>query len=206
MILSPKPLHSIVSCVLLDQQTDEKKQYYLNTEMCKQIISWSNKLTLESGETVGDKEKLTNKTKEREVNQYSIPLNEETAWLYERFLKAAKFANHEAAWNFDISGFHNPLLLLHYEGNYQHHYDWHLDIVGGKESGRKVSMSVQLSDSEDYEGGELEIKTSNKAMSTTREQGAIALFPSYILHRVKPVLSGERWCVVGWIQGQQHFR
>lgn len=73
------------------------------------------------------------------------------------------------------------------------------------DSGRKISVTVQLSAGDDYEGGELELN-SGKILSAMREAGAIVLFPSFMLHRVAPVTRGQRWAIVGWVQGQDQFR
>ena len=36
-----------------------------------------------------------------------------------------------------------------------------------------------------------------------KEQGKLILFPSYVLHEVKPVTKGERYSLVAWITGPQ---
>ena len=36
-----------------------------------------------------------------------------------------------------------------------------------------------------------------------KEQGILVLFPSYILHEVKPVTKGERNSLVAWVTGKQ---
>ena len=53
-------------------------------------------------------------------------------------------------------------------------------------------MSVQLSESSDYTGGDLQVGVAN----ATRLIGSAIVFPSYQLHRVHPVQSGERFSLV----------
>ena len=36
-----------------------------------------------------------------------------------------------------------------------------------------------------------------------KEQGTLILFPSYVLHEVKPVTKGERNSLVSWVTGKQ---
>jgi PKHD-type hydroxylase len=42
----------------------------------------------------------------------------------------------------------------------------------------------------------------DKAEVMKKEQGFVALFPSYVLHEVKPVTSGTRYSLVSWITGK----
>ena len=37
----------------------------------------------------------------------------------------------------------------------------------------------------------------------SKQQGDLVLFPSYMLHKVKPVTKGERNSLVGWVTGKQ---
>lgn len=60
---------------------------------------------------------------------------------------------------------------------------------------RALSFSIQLTDPGDYEGGLLEVAGPGNASNA---QGTAVLFPSYSLHRVHPVTSGERWSIVSW--------
>ena len=140
----------------------------------------------------------------RDATTHFITNGPQTQPLFNRLLNAAGEANARY-WQFDITGFFQPLQLVSYRGEEQQHYAWHLDIGHGLDTGRKISVSVQLSDPSDYEGGDLELNT-GKQLDVPKEQGAIVLFPSYILHRVTPVTRGERWALVGWVQGQDHFR
>jgi predicted 2-oxoglutarate/Fe(II)-dependent dioxygenase YbiX len=67
---------------------------------------------------------------------------------------------------------------------------------------RKLSFTVQLSEPEDYKGGDLCLYLGDKAEVMKKEQGFVALFPSYVLHEVKPVTSGTRYSLVSWITGK----
>lgn len=68
---------------------------------------------------------------------------------------------------------------------------------------RKLSFSIQLSDPEDYEGGELEFKCPPTADTfyAPKDRGTIITFDSRVLHRVNPVKSGIRKSLVGWVVG-----
>ena len=67
---------------------------------------------------------------------------------------------------------------------------------------RKLSFSVQLSDPEDYEGGELEFECGNdEPFCAPNKRGTIIIFDSRMKHRVREVKSGIRKSLVGWIVG-----
>jgi len=81
-------------------------------------------------------------------------------------------------------------------------YDSHIDKATGAQI-RKLSIVVQLSDSNDYEGGDLEILISgeSKPIKMKREKGTLIVFPSYTLHRVAPITNGVRNSAVAWVTG-----
>ena len=67
---------------------------------------------------------------------------------------------------------------------------------------RKLSFSIQLSDPDDYEGGNLQLMDeNNKSYIAPRQRGAIILFDSRTPHRVQKVRRGERKSIVGWVVG-----
>ena len=67
---------------------------------------------------------------------------------------------------------------------------------------RKLSFTIQLSDPEDYEGGELEFKVNNEEpFFAPNKKGTVIVFDSRTLHRVKEVKSGVRKSLVGWVVG-----
>jgi len=85
------------------------------------------------------------------------------------------------------------------------HYDWHQDIGPGMGSLRKVSITVQLSDTNEYEGGDLEIWQGGQSiLQAPRGAGNVVIFPSYMMHRVKRVEKGTRRSFVLWVGGQHY--
>ena len=97
-------------------------------------------------------------------------------------------------WQFALDG-SLELNLLRY-GVGDHYQRWHTD-VSAEASTRKLSFTVQLSES--YTGGALCMEYG--AVPTSRRLGEIILFPSFLPHRVEPVLTGERMALVGWMHG-----
>ena len=67
---------------------------------------------------------------------------------------------------------------------------------------RKLSFVLQLSDPDDYEGGNLQLlDETGKSYFAPRKRGTIILFDSRTQHRVLPVKSGIRKSIVGWTVG-----
>ena len=67
---------------------------------------------------------------------------------------------------------------------------------------RKLSFSLQLSDPDDYEGGNVQIMNeSGTSHFVPRKKGAIVLFDSRAQHRVLKVTKGTRKSIVGWTVG-----
>lgn len=81
-------------------------------------------------------------------------------------------------------------------------FNWHHDIIGfkpGQLKTRGLTFSMNLSDSAEYEGGNLTLKLSEDAtMNLCREKGSWIIFPSFIRHRVDEVTRGEREAIVVW--------
>lgn len=82
------------------------------------------------------------------------------------------------------------------------HYDWHQDeqFIREGRTRRKLSVSVQLSHPNDYEGGDFEMQDT-EVPEMAREMGSVLIFPSYEYHRVTPVTKGIRKSLVAWFEG-----
>ena len=82
---------------------------------------------------------------------------------------------------------------------------WHVDAKPqeGDEDVRKISFTVQLSDCDDYEVGNVQVLDENGQMyNLPRERGTVALFDSASRHRVDKVRKGTRKALVGWALGK----
>lgn len=83
-------------------------------------------------------------------------------------------------------------------------YDWHHDVDWNSMTGwdRKISLTVQLSDPDEYEGGDFVMEDGQEPLPEWyKEKGTVLAFPSYIAHRVLPVTSGVRKSLVAWFEG-----
>ena len=141
-------------------------------------------------------------------------------WIFKEILPYVHQANKLAGWNFDFDYTESSQFTIYEEGQY---YGWHTDSkfepysdnsdknFNGKI--RKLSVTVSLNDSTEYEGGLLQFslrndkdfeKNSESATKTCFEilpRGSIVVFPSFVWHRVTPVTKGTRYSLVMWNLG-----
>ena len=81
-------------------------------------------------------------------------------------------------------------------------YDWHIDSdinCAHEPPVRKISMTCLLSPENEFEGGDLEVMSEGKVAKL--KQGQIVFFASFVRHRVKPVIKGNRKSLVMWFGG-----
>ena len=181
---------------------DHFNYYYFadgfTSEECDKIIALSELLPKQKATTVGHNDEMVSDYRKSEISW--IPQTEEYAWLYDKITELAQVAN-SSMWNYDIWGYDDDLQFTRYydDGG---HYDWHADLGPGI-SNRKLSCVIQLSDPEDYEGGELQLNTGAGITTIPRQKGMTVMFSSFVLHRVTPVLSGTRKTLVVWMAGPQ---
>jgi PKHD-type hydroxylase len=123
-------------------------------------------------------------------------------WIYELLFPLALEANNKV-FHFDIDIVTDPIHYVIYPEN-GGHLDWHMDIGAYGVNKRKLAMTVQLSDSSDYEGGDFEIWMGGKEgfITIPREKGDVVVFPTFCMHRVKPITRGQRKCLVFWTGGR----
>ena len=133
-----------------------------------------------------------------------IPQNKKWEWLYKRLMDLAVEANNEL-WNFNLISAPELIQYTEYYASEEGHYDWHQDIGPNEGALRKVSITVQLSDSDEYEGGDLEFFLGGNSVATSaRGAGVVVVFPSYLMHRVSKVTKGTRRSFVLWVGGEHY--
>lgn len=127
-----------------------------------------------------------------------LDANFENRWVYEALGERiiSVNANH---FHFDLFGFGEQIQLSKYDSQNLGYYDWHHDMSADVD--RKVSVTLQLSDPDSYEDGDLELFEVGGPVKTERTRGAMVLFPSYKMHRVTPVTKGVRHSLVCWLSG-----
>ena len=71
--------------------------------------------------------------------------------------------------------------------------------MGDHNSDRKLSVIIPLSD--DYEGGETLFFTSKNPIKMPKQSNIATFFPSYVVHEVTEVITGVRYSLVSWANG-----
>lgn len=192
----------------------------LSDKFCNDVISRGNKEKESIGLTGDFDGKDPSSLNDKEKNDLKKLRDSNIAWLgdqwiYNHIHPYLHAANINAGWNFHWD-FSEECQFTKYKLN--QYYGWHCDSwyepynkpdnpnYHGKI--RKLSVSVQLSDQSEYEGGELEFQPRDKqdpnftvVCNEAKIKGSIIIFPSYVWHRVKPVTKGTRYSLVMWSLG-----
>ena len=142
-------------------------------------------------------------------NNFSKTRDSQVSWLYPQdnlelvFRKVTDIVLNlnERFFGFDVYGLNEGFQFTNYKapsGKYEKHVDRMCNFVI-----RKLSISIQLTDPKEYEGGELILYDCEKGEEMSKEQGTLIMFPSYTLHEIKPVIKGERNSLVTWVTGNK---
>jgi len=119
----------------------------------------------------------------------------ETDWLFDRL--DALLARAGTEFGLAVGPLSEPVQILRYDCGC-HFQRWHTDGGLDRIDKRLISVSVELSDAADYEGGTLEIVPELVGPPRTVPRGGAIFFPSRALHRVTPVTHGTRRALVAW--------
>ncbi len=171
-----------------------------SSEELTRIEEMTKQLQFEDANTGADE--TSKKSDYRKSRVKWCPQNKEWEWVYEKLHDLIVQSNDEM-WKFDLQNLPEPIQYTEYYGTNEGGYEWHMDCGVSYQNLRKISVTVQLSDSNEYEGGELEFNM-GKIMRAPRGKGTAVIFPSFYLHRVTPVTSGTRKSFVLWVGGEPY--
>jgi PKHD-type hydroxylase len=144
-------------------------------------------------------------TKVRRSNVAWIDNNIDSCDIFQPIYKLTKEVN-DKFYQFNIKKVED-IQVSRYDSENQGFYTPHVDGVYDNPTMRvvrKLSMSIQLTPPEYYEGGRLHFPDDEEKfiVGDSLEQGTAIFFPSYIKHGVKPVVKGIRNSVVCWFLGE----
>lgn len=154
-------------------------------------------------------------------------------YLQQKIMDGIMRAHEESGWTWEI--FYQQEIqytIYKYKGDTTDgFYTWHQDASpvlyneNGRMVQRKTSWVIQLSDPEDYEGGEFQYINPTKVFDrlpqhnigmtdltdaihtvpfSGKEQGSLLVFPSFVHHQVQKITRGERRSLVGWVCGDNY--
>ena len=174
----------------------------LDNNLLSEISDFILNYDFEIATTVGNTESRQSKIK-------WIPYSDKSKDLYKILSNKIVVANN-THFNFDIVLSKDDIQYTEYDSITNGKYGWHQDGIFNNNStnlNRKLSLTIQLSDPNEYEGGDLEIywphPEKGEILKVPKEKGKIIIFPSYMWHRVTPVTKGIRKSLVWWVGGSQ---
>jgi len=186
---------------------------------CDKIIKYALSKNERIGVTGGfEEDKLTEQQekdlkKQRDSNIVWL----EDQWLYNLITPFIHSANKNSGWNFQWDWCENVQFTKYKLNQF---YGWHCDswdkpytekdpknFIGKV---RKLSCIVALSDTKEYEGGEVQFDFRNTPNGSNiitceeiKDQGSIIIFHSFVWHQVKPITKGTRYSLVCWTLGKK---
>lgn len=183
-----------------DQSVDQTMHYVVNEAFTQEELGWINNLQalypFQEATVVGN----NNGIRKSEIKW--INPDEKSFWVYEKIGQYIEQAN-DSLWKFNLQSIVDSIqYTVYYEGG--GHYDWHMDIGPSSINHRKVSLTIQLSDPDEYEGGDLEIWVGGEFKTIERKQGCAIIFPSFLMHRITPITKGTRRSLVLWVGGEHY--
>lgn len=163
-------------------------------EECKKIIELGEAENPSLAQFVADPLDL----KIRNSNVSWLYPSQENSWVFQKISDSIEYLNVNF-FKFELTGMLEGIQFTRYDSP-SGHYDSHIDRVFGGIV-RKLSLTIQLSDPADYDGGELHLIRETKPDIAEKTQGRLTIFPSYMLHKVMPVTRGTRYSLVCWVSG-----
>ena len=138
------------------------------------------------------------KTDVRRCNVKWLESSLENNWLFSKLGKVVSSLNAQF-FGFNIDSFSEPIQMTTYNSSDLGTYGWHTDVSSAII--RKFTCIMQLSEPDEYTGGELQVNSDGIVNIVPKKRGHIVVFPSYVIHQVTPVTSGSRQSLVSWVSG-----
>ena len=158
----------------------------ISSDICEQIKKFYTDQKAQTGQ-YGDG--ISNKDL-RDSKVVGFPYGtEQNKFLHSLINKYIVMANAEC-FGFDLNGLCEFQIAEYGSGG---HYDNHFDMrLDNRSSVRKLGITIQLSESREYAGGDFVFSDDigTPSQDIIKQQGTIIVFPSFIYHRVKPVTKG----------------
>lgn len=181
----------------------------IDEDLCQQILDRMEMYPAEEARLKGGAQ--VDPATYRTCHRHSLDPILET-WLAGILQRIATVANEK--WMLDVSHVDQMEILDYFRPNDQ--YKWHRDsaIIDPSQQNRcrKLSIIVQLSHPDEYEGCDLEISNEgvevegdtnilDEVKDELRIRGTVIVFPSFQKHRITPLISGRRKSLVAWMTG-----
>ena len=117
--------------------------------------------------------------------------------LWERLQTIFEGSN---SWRFEWSVIRSVQILRFKQGDHKSRsMDW-----SSATPRRKISMVLQLSEPDEYEGGDVVLSAGHTDNVIPTNIGFATLWASYVPNHVTPITDGERWCLAAWAEGEPY--
>lgn len=177
---------------------------YFSKETCQKILDLGLKKPAKNAVLGVDGSTVDNNWRKSKVR--FIQANDtDFQFLFDEIWKMGMQANRD--WfNFHVTNL-SFIQLAEYDSSYQGEYKKHHDVfwINNDKYHRKLTCVIQLSDPNDYEGGDFEMfdltggQYPNK--EDLRQQGTAIFIPSFTTHQANPVTKGTRYSIAVWFEG-----
>ena len=192
------PKNDLTTQQLKNKNLSEKDVYVRDSQICWLDYDWLYEL----------------------IQYYMFKANELAGWNFDLdFSEVPQFTVYENSgfysWHNDSDGDWNSIYKsyihgvseekLSKDGDLPYTYTRNKNLIGKV---RKLSFTLNLTEPENYEGGNLLFDmgehSENKIIQCNeiRTQGSLVVFPSFIKHCVTPVTKGTRYSLVNWMCGR----
>ena len=172
---------------------------YIESDLCDFIVEQGKKLNIEEGAVYSKESK---KLEDNKVRKAQTAFFEKGHWI-ESVVSSILHAVNQTTWNAKLSNSEQVQFGIYGQGEF---YGKHRDVDLGTPINRKVSITIQLTDSNYYRGGDFVIwGISGKELRDERwrNKGSVLVFPSFLHHEVEKVTKGKRASLVQWYSGPE---
>jgi PKHD-type hydroxylase len=170
----------------------------LTKEECAEVI--------ELGESLEKRRAISGRDHRHDIGRScsvaDIDFTEQSAWIYQRVIDIVSTANTQS-FNYDVVNL-ETIQYTSYEQSgdqYGRHMDLHTRDLPLNRTQKKLGFSIFLDDPESYEGGHLLAWDSENKNQINQPQGAIVIYPSWLVHQITPMEQGRRRSLDGCLHG-----
>lgn len=174
----------------------------LSDKLCDEIITECEYYKPSQANIGNEQSKIDDNVRKSTV-RWIDATDPNSKFIHDLLLYYARLANRQA-FGFDITQLHD-IQYTTYDEEQQGFYKLHHDTFWANTTAfdRKISITIQLSNPNDYEGGEFMFDKQyiQPDQSELKQRGTVLAFPSPIDHYVQTVTKGIRKSLVAWIEG-----
>jgi PKHD-type hydroxylase len=177
---------------------------YFPARFCEQIVETALTRPAQEGAIGTDTGVKTDNSFRRSQIRFVNRGDADLDFLFDDLWKLAVRANQD--W-FDVQiSKLDYYQIAEYDSAYQGEYKTHHDVFyinGDPYYHRKLSCVIQLSDPNQYKGGDLTFVDVHAYPNAEelRQQGTVIFFPSFVRHAALPVTEGKRHSIAAWFDG-----